>query len=332
MQRVHDAIHAILKRVAVNKAMAPSGSGREVVLAWLSAALYACAPRTDGGEKSAARPEFIARGCSEPFAMGVAAVVLAFVAPVLDKFKKSPEETLTRVSPPLATPLHFRLGSLLHGRRLAPRAAAEASSTADVANAMDVDDEIGDDRTAASTSSVHEWRAAVSDISAESANFTTECYFLATRALQTAIMPTVSRCQEQISDLYNLLAREDFDRRRWPAAGSHADRLLTNIVKLEDAYLCTLVHESMASAALRLMSLVLVSVAAVLRGAGNAEEQARLAASVPETMVRDGILFASFVILMGHPDVFAVSGSLLTSMQVWPFCPWAAPGTCASGE
>jgi hypothetical protein len=85
MQRLHDAAHAVLKRVAVSKALAPPGVGREVVLAWLSAACMACEPRTDGGEKAVLEPEYINRGASDAFALGVAAVVLAFVAPVLDR-------------------------------------------------------------------------------------------------------------------------------------------------------------------------------------------------------------------------------------------------------
>jgi hypothetical protein len=177
---------------------------------------------------------------------------------------------------------------------------------------MDID---GDARTSAA-SATPAWRASVTDISAESVNFVTECYFLAARAMQTAVMPTVYRCQEQISELYNLLAFEDFDTRRWPAPGTRAERLLTNIVKLEDSYLCSLAQDSLTAVALRLMSLVLVSVTALLRGAGDAKEEARRAAAVPETMVRDGILFASFVIVMGRPDLFVVSGNLLTTMQV----------------
>ena len=203
VQRLHDAAHAILKRIAVSKALAAAAdggggghAGREAVLAWLSAACYACEPRTDGGEKAVLNKEYVNRGAADGFALGVSAVALAFVAPVLDKFEKAPGDVLARVDATQAAPLRFRLGSLLEGRRLAapPAVAAEIAAGAGAADdghaAMDVDGEDDADvATGAPEGDAAQWLAAApafGDADAPSANFMTECYFLACRAMQVS--------------------------------------------------------------------------------------------------------------------------------------------------
>ena len=218
VKRLHDAAHHILKRIAVAKGLQPAGVGREAVLAWLSAAFYACEARTDGGEKAVMNREYVSRGASDGFALGAAAVALAFVAPVLDKATSAPGEVMPRVAPERAEPLAFRLGNLLSGRKLAapPEATAQPPSAAAAALAgsgaaqpqVDADGDaqmtdaarspiatgadgaVDDEEAEEAADKGPMWVAAAKEFgegAAVPAHFMTECYFLALRGMQVHI-------------------------------------------------------------------------------------------------------------------------------------------------
>ena len=326
MQAAHDAAHAVLKRIAASKALAPAG--REAVLAWLAAALHACEPRTDGGEKAPLKPEYISRGCDDAFALGVAGVALAFVAPVLEKAEKAPVDTLPRVDAAAAGPLAHRLGSLVTGRRLALPAAAQHSTARESDSgvaAMDVDDDDADDAPPAADGAAA-WVAASATLEAP-ANFMTECYFLAIRAMQTAVLPAAYRQQELVHDLSRHLSQfEELRSGRWPEAGSPAHRVLVAEVTAADCCSHALLLERFAVTATRLLALLLAATEAALAAAGDdAAAQADAAARIPEAAVRDAVNYATYVIHEGAPDLFAANRALGATMRVRRRSAHAAP-------
>jgi hypothetical protein len=249
LQQAHTAAHAILKRIATAKTFSspsvvpppdappdPPGIGREICLAWLAAAMYACEPRTAGGEKAVLHPEYVNLGCSDGFALGVSAVALQFVTPVLSKFDSAPAEMLPKLMPAQTLlAMSRRLGNLMHARRLA----APAETAVD-ATAGDDDDEgkaggAGEDQvvefrcaadkvgsaagqapTAAaggSSSATHEPPKPL-----EAPGFAVECVYLALRGLQvlphdTEKEPCLTKGRHFFSFLTNRchsLTRNDF--------------------------------------------------------------------------------------------------------------------------
>jgi hypothetical protein len=325
VQHAHDAAHAILRRIAVSKVLTPPGVGREIVLSWLAAACMCCEPRTDGGEKAVVNPNFIDRGCSDAFALGIAAVALAFVVPVLDRFEKAPAETLERVDPSHAESLSMRLGNLLSGRRLAtPPAGAgvcrdAASDEAD--EVMAGTNEAAAARTVAAAPPVEASWLASATLFGEAGNapahFMTECYFLAMRAIQVGTMPAVHRRDECLQILGQSYWQVSGGETGWPPLDTPAHAMLDAISIADDCYTSALLMESTAVATIRLLGLVLASVHSVLQDVDETERQRR-AALVPEAMVRAVVNFATFVINAGAPDLFAASRSLDDSMLVCP--------------
>jgi hypothetical protein len=112
------------------------------------------------------------------------------------RFEKAPAETVPRADASLAQPLQFRLGNLLEGRRLAaPPVATGGDASGGGAAAMAVDGEEDNDneglpagKGGASGGDGQElWLAAAQEFgegAGPAANFMTECYFLAVRAMQ----------------------------------------------------------------------------------------------------------------------------------------------------
>lgn len=169
--------------------------------------MHACEPRTAGGEKAVLLPEYINLGCSDGFSLGVSAVALQFVTPVLNKLDSAPAEMLPKLMPLETMPaMRRRLGSLMHARRLA----APAESAADVAEGGADGD--GDDGSAPKPPAVPEFSCAADKPGAaaggsalvdttaagssgtvevpkplESPGFAVECVYLAIRSLQVML-------------------------------------------------------------------------------------------------------------------------------------------------
>lgn len=337
IEQAHAAAHAILKRIATAKSFSspahpdspdphatPAAAGKEVTLAWMSAAMHACEPRLEGGEKAVLHSEYIKLGAPDGFALGVVAVALAFVTPVLNKAESSPADMLPKLAPAAAlSGMKHRLGGLSNARRLA----APPDSTTPAAGGADATAEDGaEDATPPSTSAASPvFRFARDSLSgaagaAPPPTFIVECTYLAVRALQVGLLPSVHRANELIhmlsQQLSSAMAKVGGGRAP-PPSGSPAGQLYDQVILVEDCQRAALLREGPAVAATRLLGLALGVVHAALAEGAAAEE----AAAVPEPMVRDVLIFAGYVITRGAPDLFAASKNLHPSMLVRPPTP-----------
>lgn len=296
----------------------PAAAGKEVTLAWLAAAMHACEPRLEGGEKAVLHAEYIKLGAPDGFALGVAAVALAFVTPVLNKCDSAPADMLPKLAPAKAlASMKHRLGSMAESRRLATPPDAPVPSTA----AADVEE--ADDPAPAAAAA--QFRFAREELGAATAagppppSFIVECAYLAVRALQVGLLPSVHRANELVHMLSQRLsaamsAAGMAGGRAPPPSDSPAGRVYDRVILVEDCQRAALLREGPAVATTRLLGLVLGIVHAALAPGASAEE----AAAVPEPMIRDVLIFAGYVIFRGAPDLFAASHNLHPSMLVRP--------------
>lgn len=351
VEQAHSAAHAILKRLATAKTFTtpaypgspdpqatPAGAGKEVTLAWLAAAMHACEPRLEGGEKAVLHNEYIHLGAADGFALGVTAVALSFVTPVLNKAESAPGDVLPKLSPAAALAgMKRRLGCLAEARRLAapPDSAAPATAANDADAPME-------EPAAATPAPVFQFArgalpggqgangAAAGGSEAAPPTFIVECAYLAVRAVQVGLLPSVHRANELVHMLSQQLSSAMSQAgaagaRQAPPSDTPAGQLFDQVILVEDCQRAALLREGPAVAATRLLGLVLGVVHAAL-AEGAAEEEA---AAVPEPMVRDVLVFAEYVIARGAPDLFAASQNLHPSMLVrlWSFdiCPVVLP-------
>lgn len=334
VEQAHAAAHAVLKRIATAKSFSspaqpdspdphatPATAGKEVTLAWMAAAMHACEPRLEGGEKAVLHNEYIKLGAPDGFALGMVAVALAFVTPVLNKAESSPADMLPKLAPAAAlSGMKYRLGSLSDARRLA----APLDSATPAAAAADVDaaDDAEDAAPPATSAGPPVFRFARDSLSgaagaAPPPSFIVECTYLAVRALQVGLLPSVHRANELVHMLSQQLSSAMAKAgggggRAAPPTGTPAGQLYDQVILVEDCQRAALLREGPAVAATRLLGLALGVVHAALVEGAAAEE----AAAVPEPMVRDVLIFAGYVITRGAPDLFAASKNLHPSMLV----------------
>eukprot|EP00892_Ulva_mutabilis_P008582 jgi/Ulvmu1/6096/UM027_0074.1 len=332
VERAHSAAHAIFKRIATARTFSspafpdapdphatPAAAGKEVTLAWLATAMHACEPRLEGGEKAVLHQEYVKLGAPDGFALGVCAVALGFVTPVLSKCEAAPGDMLPKLAPAAALAgMKRRLGNLADSRRLAAPPDAAVPSTV-AADADEPDDAAAP--AAGAAAAPLEFRFARAELAPTAAeglpapSFIVECTYLAVRALQVGLLPSVHRANELVHSLSQQLsaamsAAGVAEGRAPPASESPAGRLYDQVLLVEDCQRAALLREGPAVAATRLLGLVLGVVHAALAPGASPEE----AAAVPEPMVRDVLIFAGYVIFRGAPDLFAASQNLHPSM------------------
>lgn len=259
LARLHDAAHALLKRLAVAKVGGSSSAPREAVVAWLAAAAAVNVDRITAGERGRA----LMPASNDNYALSLVAVALRFCRPFVSGFLEGQpkfRDVLTKhLSPDYYTRAAHRLPGLekeatLAGEKGLARTTSGASASSSGANGAMAGSAVCGSGTL---------RDPLEGPDAPS--FVADCFFITQRLMHVGLVPAYRRWQKLSESLqHSLQGPEEGDEGGGGAAARGRPPPPLSLSLLNDLYTSALLEPNMAVDAVQFAAFELMWLADLL--------------------------------------------------------------------